>query len=56
MTCATPPAQLEIAAIGPGVVPLLAIAVFINYVDRGNMATAAPLIKDHLHLSSTQIG
>jgi MFS family permease len=56
MTPATPAPQRGIAAIGPAVVPLLAIAVFINYVDRGNMATAAPLIKDQLHLSSTQIG
>jgi len=38
------------------VVALLAIAVFINYVDRGAIATAAPLIKDSLRLSNTQIG
>src|ERR1700722_3129095 len=37
-------------------VALLAIAIFINYVDRGNLATAAPLIKDELKLSNTQIG
>jgi MFS family permease len=42
--------------IGVAVVPLLALAIFINYVDRGNLATAAPLIADQLHLSSTQIG
>ena len=45
--------QIGIAA---GVVPLLAIAVFINYVDRGNLATAAPLIKDAFKLSSSQLG
>ncbi|TAJ68955.1 MAG: MFS transporter [Phenylobacterium sp.] len=44
------------AAFGPLVVPLLALAVFINYVDRGNLATAAPLIKGELALSSTQVG
>jgi MFS family permease len=38
------------------VVGLLALAVFINYVDRGNVATAAPLIKDDLHLSASQVG
>jgi MFS family permease len=38
------------------VVPLLALAFFINYVDRGNLATAAPLIQDQLHLSNTQMG
>ena len=43
-------------AIGAAVVPLLALAVFINYVDRGNLATAAPLIKDQLNLSSAQVG
>lgn len=42
--------------IAAGVVPLLAIAVFINYVDRGNLATAAPLIKGELKLSGTQLG
>ena len=30
--------------LGAAVVPLLALAVFINYVDRGNLATAAPLV------------
>jgi hypothetical protein len=37
-------------------VVLLAFVLFINFVDRGNLATAAPLIKDGLHLSSTQLG
>ncbi len=35
---------------------LLSVAIFINYIDRGNLATAAPLIKDELHLSTTQLG
>ena len=39
-----------------GVVPLLGLAVFINYVDRGILPTAAPLMKDELHLSATQVG
>jgi MFS family permease len=42
--------------MGAGVVTLLAIAVFINYVDRGNLATAAPLMTDELHLSGSQLG
>jgi Major Facilitator Superfamily len=41
---------------GGGVVVLLALAIFINYVDRGNLATAAPLMKDELHLSASRIG
>jgi MFS family permease len=43
-------------ALGAGVVFLLALAVFINYVDRGNLATAGPVIKDELRLSATQLG
>ena len=35
---------------------LLAVAVFINFVDRGNLATAAPVLATELHLSATQIG
>jgi MFS family permease len=42
--------------VGLAIVPLLALAVFVNYVDRGNLATAGPLIKDELHLSAAQFG
>jgi MFS family permease len=42
--------------IGAGVVPLLALAVFINYVDRGNLATAAPLLKGEQHLTGAELG
>ncbi|MEO7027536.1 MAG: MFS transporter, partial [Caulobacteraceae bacterium] len=42
--------------LAPGVVALLALAMFINYVDRGNFATAAPMIKDALRLSNTEVG
>ena len=35
---------------------LLALAIFINALDRGNFSTAAPLIKDQLHLTNSQIG
>jgi MFS family permease len=38
------------------VVWLLALAVFINYVDRGNLATASPLFKGELGLSNAQVG
>ncbi|HEY1928348.1 MAG TPA: MFS transporter [Caulobacteraceae bacterium] len=48
--------QTSAGRFGWGVVGLLALAVFINYVDRGNVATAAPLIKDALHLSASQVG
>jgi MFS family permease len=45
--------RLELGAI---VVPLLALMVFVAYVDRGNLATAGPLLQDELHLSATQLG
>ncbi len=35
---------------------LLAVSILINYVDRGNLAVAGPLLKDELHISNTQIG
>ena len=35
---------------------LMSLSIFINYIDRGNLATAAPIIKDELHLSATQLG
>ena len=37
-------------------VMLVTAAVFINYIDRGNLATAAPLMQDELHLSASQLG
>jgi len=37
-------------------VAMLGLAVFINYVDRGNLATAGPLIRDEMHLTNTQFG
>ena len=56
MTTEAAAAQPARATFGPLVVPLLALAVFINYVDRGNLATAAPLMKGELDLTSTEIG
>ena len=44
------------ARFGRFVIPLLALAIFVNYVDRGNLATAAPLIKDELKLNARQLG
>ena len=38
------------------VVALLTIVLLINYVDRGNLATAAASIQDDLHLSKGQLG
>ncbi len=38
------------------IVLLLAAAVFINYFDRGNLATASPMLKSELGLSNAQMG
>lgn len=35
---------------------LLAVSVFINYIDRGNLSIAAPTIKDELGLTASQLG
>src|ERR1700761_6212211 len=56
MTTAVDGAKARAPQIGAAVVPLLALAIFINYVDRGNLATAAPLMKDELKLTGGQIG
>jgi MFS family permease len=34
----------------------MSLSVLINYIDRGNLSTAAPLIKAELHLSASQLG
>ena len=38
------------------VLALLGISVFINYIDRGNLSIAAPVIKDELGITGTQLG
>jgi MFS transporter, ACS family, D-galactonate transporter len=35
---------------------LLGLSVLINYIDRSNLSIAAPLLKDELHISGTQLG
>ena len=37
-------------------VPLLGAAVFLNYVDRGAIGIAAPLMKSELHLNAKEFG
>ena len=38
------------------VVILLAVSLFINYIDRGNLSIAAPMLKDELNISASQLG
>jgi MFS transporter, ACS family, D-galactonate transporter len=35
---------------------LLTVSVVVNYIDRGNLSTAAPLLKDELGLTTSQLG
>ncbi len=37
-------------------VALLGLAVFINYADRGNLSTAAPVLQSEFHISSSMLG
>lgn len=39
-----------------GVLILLVLSVSINYIDRGNLSIAAPLLKDELGTSASQLG
>ena len=39
-----------------GVLLLLGLSVFINYIDRANLSVAAPLLQDELRLSHAQLG
>ncbi len=38
------------------VLTLLVVSVFINYVDRGNLSIAAPILKNELGISASQLG
>jgi MFS family permease len=51
-----PTTEIQRPGVPARVVGLLAAAVFINYVDRGNLATAAPLVQGELSLSNIEIG
>jgi ACS family D-galactonate transporter-like MFS transporter len=39
-----------------GVLFLLTLSVLINYIDRSNLSIAAPLLKDELRISASQLG
>ena len=49
---------MESRKLGPFALPLLLLilSVLINYIDRGNLSIAAPLMKDELGLSASQLG
>ena len=49
------PESQRFSALAPALA-LLALAIVINYVDRGNLSIAAPLVKEELRLSATELG
>jgi MFS family permease len=56
---ATTPARLAPARLPAALwlaLALLVISVAINYVDRGNLSIAAPMLKDELGISPGQLG
>jgi ACS family D-galactonate transporter-like MFS transporter len=50
-----PTESRELRTFAPALV-LLALCAVINYVDRGNLSIAAPLLKDQLRISASQLG
>jgi MFS family permease len=52
----TLPERKQLTGKLSAVLVLLGISVFINYVDRGNLSIAAPILKDELRISATQLG
>jgi MFS family permease len=50
------PAGSRLSAASWRVLVLLGFSIFINYVDRGNLSIAAPLIKNELKLSPSELG
>jgi MFS family permease len=49
------PESRELRTFAPALV-LLAILAIINYIDRSNLAIAAPLLKNELRISVSQLG
>jgi len=49
---------MESRKAGPFALPifLLVLSVLINYIDRGNLSIAAPLLKNELAISASQLG
>src|ERR1700756_2980396 len=62
MCIATPTSQeasrpvVTAGGVSVRIVVLLTVAGFINFIDRGSLATAAPLVLDEFALSNAQLG
>ena len=56
MATNTPPGPQRLTGKLSVIIALLGISVFINYVDRGNLSIAAPMLKEELGISASQLG
>lgn len=56
MATCTPPERKGLTGKLSAVLILLGISVFINYIDRGNLSIAAPMLKEELGISASQLG
>src|SRR5579862_4865612 len=45
-----------VGGVNGRVVGLLAMAMFINYADRGSLSVAAPALRDQLHIGDAGMG
>src|SRR5271155_2452446 len=52
----TAPARETMSVALRVVLVLLGLSIFLNYIDRGNLSIAAPLLKDELGLTPWQLG
>jgi ACS family D-galactonate transporter-like MFS transporter len=50
------PAREKMSVALRVVLVLLGLSIFLNYIDRGNLSIAAPLLKDELGLTPWQLG
>jgi MFS transporter, ACS family, D-galactonate transporter len=56
MISESPARQVPLSRTQWTVLALLVISAFINLVDRGNLSIAAPLLKEELSVSTSQLG
>src|SRR5215469_10114200 len=50
------PPGVQPGGISTRVVALLALAMFINYADRGSLSVAAPVLRDELRIGDAGMG
>jgi len=51
-----PPPDQKLSPALIGILALLFLSLFINYIDRGALSIALPMLEDEFHLSRSQLG